>query len=258
MRLFQLGIPIGSIDVLLLTHFHSDHVVGIPDLWLTGWLGGRFGCRTTPMRVIGPAGTKRLLFHMAKAFSADIAIRTADEQLPECGSQIDAHEFSTDGVIFSDKALRVSCFEVDHGRLIKPAFGYRFDYAGQSTVISGDTRYSENLIAHSQNADLLVHEVALAHPEAMKMERVRRVIGHHSTPEDAARVFNRTRPRLAVYNHIVLISDDENDPPSIDDLISETRRHYSGPLVIGTDLLSFDVGSSGVATSSGTDLYMAR
>src|SRR5512144_3227822 len=73
MRLFQLGIPLGSIDLLLLTHFHSDHVVGLPDIWLTGWLAGKFGRRASPMRVLGPRGTLHLTHHLERAFSADIA-----------------------------------------------------------------------------------------------------------------------------------------------------------------------------------------
>ena len=82
MRLFQLGIPIGSIDLLLLTHFHSDHLVGLPDIWLTGWLGGKFGRRAFPMRVLGPEGTLHLTHHLGKAFSSDIAIRVAEKSCP--------------------------------------------------------------------------------------------------------------------------------------------------------------------------------
>ena len=143
MRLFQLGVPIGSIDLLLLTHFHSDHVVGIPDIWLTGWLGGTFGRRTSPMRVIGPRGTQHLMHHVAEAFKADVAIRIADEKLPEAGAGIVADEFDCDGIVYEREGLRIRCFEVDHGDLIKPAFGYRIEFAGRVVVLSGDTRYNQ-------------------------------------------------------------------------------------------------------------------
>jgi ribonuclease Z len=241
MRLFQLGIPIGSIDLLLLTHFHSDHVVGIPDLWLTGWLGGTFGRRATPMRVTGPPGTRHLMHHIAEAFRADVAIRIADERLPEAGARILANEFDCDRVIHDHDGLRISCFEVDHGDLIKPAYGYRIDFAGRSVVLSGDTRYNENLIAHAKGADLLVHEVAMVRPELMAEERIRRVIGHHATPADAARVFAQAMPRLAVFNHLVLLGTDTVAPPSIAEVTSETRRYYRGPLMVGEDLMSFDI-----------------
>ncbi|WP_061848929.1 MBL fold metallo-hydrolase [Bradyrhizobium sp. DOA1] len=239
MRLLQLGIPIGSIDLLLLTHFHSDHVVGLPDIWLTGWLGGKFGRRSLPMRVLGPPGTVHLTHHLEKAFGADIAIRMADEHLPPQGARIDAAEFERDGVIHDREGLRITCFEVDHGDKIKPAFGYRFDYRGKSAVLSGDTRYCENLIAHADRVDLLVHEVAMVRPASMEIERIRRVIGHHSTPADAARVFAKCAPKLAVYNHLVLIDDGESGPPTAQDLIDATRQDYDGAFVVGEDLMAF-------------------
>lgn len=239
MRLFQLGIPIGSIDLLLLTHFHSDHVVGLPDIWLTGWLRGKFGRRTRPMRVLGPRGTLRLTHHLREAFSADIAIRIADEDLPSDGARIHACEFEGDGVIHHCDGLRITCFAVDHGDEIKPAFGYRFDYAGRSVVLSGDTRYSENLIAHAKGVDLLIHEVAMAKPAAMDIERIRRVIAHHSTPADAARVFAKCAPKLAVYNHLVLIGDGADTAPTVQELMDETRQHYDGAIVVGEDLKAF-------------------
>ncbi len=244
MRLFQLGIPIGSIDLLLLTHFHSDHVVGLPDIWLTGWLGGRFGGRTSPMRVLGPEGTLRLTQHLEKAYSSDIAIRIADESLPPEGARIEAGEFSGDGLIHDRDGLRITCFEVDHGDKIKPAFGYRFDYARKSVVLSGDTRYCENLIAHATGADLLVHEVAMTKPHLMEIERIRRVMGHHSAPKDAAHVFTKCAPKLAVLNHLVLIGDGDSAPPSVQELIDATRQKYNGAFVVGEDLMTFDLEES--------------
>ena len=68
-RLFQLGIPIGRIDALLLTHFHSDHTVGIPDLWLTGWLSSHFGARTAVQRD-RPGRYERLMHHLESGLCA--------------------------------------------------------------------------------------------------------------------------------------------------------------------------------------------
>jgi ribonuclease Z len=84
-RLSQLGIAIGRVDALLLTHFHSDHTIGIPDIWLTGWLESHFGTRTTPFRVIGPPGAKMLMENLERAYALDIKIRIADEKLPPAG-----------------------------------------------------------------------------------------------------------------------------------------------------------------------------
>ena len=100
MRLFQLNIPIGRIDVQLLTHYHSDHTSGIPDVWLTGWLTSHFGTRTTPYRVIGPTGARELIENLERAYALDIKIRVADEKLPRGGIATDVTEFDRDGTVY--------------------------------------------------------------------------------------------------------------------------------------------------------------
>jgi ribonuclease Z len=159
-RLAQLRVPINKIDALFLTHFHSDHTSGIPDLWLTSWLFGR----TDPFPVVGPVGTKDLTENLERAYAADIKIRLADEKLPAEGVALRAEEFTTEGLVYDKNGVRVSAFEVDRGDLVKPAYGYRIDYQGKSVVISGDTRFNENVIKHATGADVLIHEVGVANP----------------------------------------------------------------------------------------------
>src|SRR5262245_20901791 len=173
-RLYQLNIPLGRLDALLLTHYHSDHVSGIPDVWLTGWLTSHYGTRITPFRVIGPPGAKALMENLERAYALDIKIRIADEKLPPAGVAVAVEEFDRDGVIFEKGGMKVIAFEVDHGDVIKPAYGYRIEYSGRTAVISGDTRYNENVIKYSTGADLLVHEVAAARPELMSEAYVQR------------------------------------------------------------------------------------
>ena len=103
-RMGQIKVPIGKIDVLFLTHFHSDHVSGIPDVWLTGWLGPVFGRRKTPFHVIGPTGAKNLMANLEKAYALDISIREADEKLPPQGIAVQADEFDKDGVVYEKTA----------------------------------------------------------------------------------------------------------------------------------------------------------
>ena len=243
-RLYQLGIPIGRIDVQLLTHYHSDHTSGIPDVWLTGWLNSHFGKRTTPYRVIGPTGARALIDNLERAYALDIKIRLADEKLPPAGVATDVVEFDRDGVVYEQGGVRVIAFEVDHGDVIKPCYGYRFEYGGRVAVFSSDTRYNRNVIAHGAGADLLVHEVASARPELMKEAYVQRIIGHHTTPREAGRVFAQAKPKLAVYTHLVQVASDVVPPPTIDDIVAETRETYAGPLVVGEDLMAFDIGET--------------
>jgi ribonuclease Z len=243
-RLHQLKIPIGRIDVQLLTHFHSDHTSGIPDVWLTGWLESYFGTRKRPYRVIGPTGARDLMENLERAYALDIRIRDADEKLPLSGIATEVTEFDRDGTVYENAGVKVIAFEVDHGDVIKPCFGYRFEYAGRAAVFSSDTRYNRNVIKYGAGADLLVHEVASASPELMREAFVRRIIGHHTVPRDAGRVFAQAKPKLAAYTHLVLLGGERIPPPTIDDIIAETRETYDGPLVVGEDLMAFEIGET--------------
>ncbi|HKC26142.1 MAG TPA: MBL fold metallo-hydrolase [Thermoanaerobaculia bacterium] len=238
MRLWQVGGAelLASVDVVLLTHLHSDHVVGLPDVWLTGWLFGR----KTPLRVIGPRGTAELVEGLKRAYAFDVKMRRdVDERLPGTGAELVAEETGGGGVLDSG-GLRVTAFAVDHG-VVTPALGYRIDAGGRSAVFSGDTRPSEALVEAARGVDLLVHEVVSPEVERrvakiQGKERIERVIAHHTTPEEAGRIFARAKPRLAVYSHIV------PSPATAADLVPPTRKTYAGPLVVGEDLVEIDVG----------------
>src|SRR5713101_3171064 len=234
-RLAQLGVRWQDVDGLFLTHLHSDHVVGFPDLWLTGWLVG--SGRDRPLPVWGPRGTKKMVSHLEQAYEFDIRIRLYDDRAAPDGVVILAEDIN-EGVVFEKGGLKVTAFEVDHAP-VRPAFGYRVDYDGRSVLLSGDTRVSQNLIRHAQSVDLLVHEVAS--PESFQRagtrpERAKSVIEHHVTPEQAGEVFAMTKPRLAVYSHIVQPDASEQD------LIPPTRKAYSGPVEVGEDLMVILVG----------------
>lgn len=243
-RLFQLNVPIGRIDALLLTHYHSDHTSGIPDVWLTGWLESHFGTRKTPFRVIGPTGAKTLMDNLERAYALDIKIRIADEKLPPEGVATSVTEYNRDGVVYMKNGVKVIAFEVDHGDVIKPAYGYRIEYGGRVAVISGDTRYNQNVIKYGAGADLLVHEVAAARPELVKEAYVQRIIGHHVTPREAGMVFALTKPKLAAFTHVVQLASDRIPPPTLDEMVAETRQTYDGPLEVGDDLMSFEIGET--------------
>src|SRR5690348_2208319 len=186
-RIEQIRIPFTEIDALFLTHLHSDHIVGIPDLWLTGWARGR----KVPLQVWGPAGTKEMMSHLKEAFQFDIQIRQDDDKLPARGVDVVAKDIEQ-GIVYDNGGIRVTAFTVDHGQ-VKPALGYRIDFAGHAVVLSGDTRFSENLIHFSEGTDVLIHEVI----------------------------------------------DPEGDTTN---LLPLTRKTYSGPLEVGEDLMTIEIG----------------
>ena len=244
-RLLQAGGRdlLGGIDFVLLTHLHSDHTVGLPDVWLTGWIAGR----ERPLAVYGPEGTESMVRHLQRAYEFDVENRRdVLEKLPAAGAELQATEVTIDKegaaarVVFDRDGLRILAFAVDHGPQT-PAFGYRFEYAGRTAVFSGDCRPTPGLIVQAHGADVLVHEVVspallrrrslLSDPEAIE-----RIIGHHTTAEEAGRIFALARPRLAVYSHIV---------PSMAtaaDLVPATRKEYKGRLAVGYDLMTITIG----------------
>jgi len=233
-RLLQIDVSYGKIDALFLTHLHSDHTVGLPDLWLTGWLISR---RTIPLNVFGPAGTNEMMNYLRKAYAFDIKMRVEDDRRVEEGSKFLVKEIQQ-GVVYEKSGVKVIAFLVDHG-YVKSAFGYRVEYNGHSVVLSGDTKYSENLITFAKGTDLLVHEVAIAPDTLSKSDPMYPILAHHTTVEEAAKVFNEVKPKLAAYSHIVKIYGRNEQ-----ELLRRTKANYSGRFVIGEDLMSFSIGDT--------------
>jgi ribonuclease Z len=231
-RLAQVGVPLGSVSRLFLTHLHSDHVIQIPDLFLTGWVGGG---RKVPLEVWGPEGTSEMMRHLQQAFAFDIHMRRdVDEKVPGEGGKVVSNDIEQ-GVVFDQHGVKVTAFLVDHSP-VTPAFGYRIDYRGRSVLLSGDTRVSENLIRFAQGVDVLIHEVLDAEtvqawfPTDPKMAEG--ILAKHTTPEQAGELFTRVKPRLAVYSHA----------PEAERVLTQTRKTYSGFLQGAEDLLTIDIG----------------
>lgn len=236
LRLVQAGHPPDQIDKVFLTHLHTDHILSLPDIWLppASGLPPLVGRR---LRVWGPEATTAMVANLMLAYEAHLrSLRAWPGAVVPPDPTIQAEDIG-EGVVYERNGVKVTAFLVDH-IYVKPALGYRIDYAGHSVVYSGDTTFSENLISYAAGVDVLIHEVYLyANPA-----NCAQVPGcdYHSTPEQAAEVFRRTRPKLAVYTHIVWLG---STPES---LMSRTRGIYDGPLEIGADLMVFDISSDEV------------
>jgi ribonuclease Z len=248
-RLWQKHIPLGSIDAHFLTHLHSDHINGLSDLWLSGWIQTEFGGRKKPFIIYGPKGTEKMMANLWEAFSEDRRIRIADEKNPLSGIAIDAHDVNP-GIVYEKNGVVVTALEVDHGELVKPCYGYKITYRNHIVVLSGDTRYNLNVVKAARGADLLVHEVAMIPDKLFAQFPVFRAIyEHHITPELAGKLFAATQPKLAVYSHIVLPGlPKEGIPfPTPEELLTATRKTYDGPLMVGADLMTFKIDDKGVS-----------
>lgn len=243
-RLWQLGIPLGKVDHVFLTHFHSDHTNGLPDLWLTGWVATAYGGRNTPLEITGPKGVKALTRGLTAAYADDIKVRIADEDLPPAGIRFKATEFNEKGGVVYDKdGVKITAFPNMHGEKIHPSVGYRIDYAGHSVVISGDTRPSPEVVHYGKGVDLLIHEVAAARPELIaENPELKPILAHHSTPEQAGQIFTETKPKMAAYSHFVFLANKKYPAMTPEDVKQATQTTYSGPLTLGTDLTRFNIG----------------
>ena len=194
--------------------------------------------------MIGPVGAKSLMANLESAYALDIKIRLEDEKLPPGGIATVVEEFEKDGVVYDKDGVKVIAFTVDHGAAIKPAVGYRIEYKGHAVVISGDTRYDQNVIKYGTGVDLLIHEVCIARPELLSNPYIQRVVDHHTSPREAGQVFSLAKPKLAVYSHLVFLASDKVPRATVDDIVAGTRETYDGPLQVGVDLMSFEIGDT--------------
>jgi len=224
-----------SVTKIFLTHLHSDHIEGLPSIWMTPWF--MFG-RKTNLEVWGPEGTRQMVEGMRMMYAHDVEHR-ANPIFKREYLDIEVHEI-TEGLVYDAGGVTVTAFPVEHHDG-NPAFGYRVDAAGRSVVLSGDTTYSENVVKYGMKTDLIVHNVVAFSDAMTKAGILKPVLDKLTTPEQAAEIFSKTGPRLAVFSHIVKkeLPGDAGD----DVLIERTRRAgYAGPLAIGHDRMTIDVG----------------
>ena len=231
-RLVQAGFPMNAVTKLFLTHLHSDHVVDVPDLMLTPWSAAPE--RKVPLEVWGPDGTRDMMRHLQEAFAFDVRMRRdVDESFSRDGIKVVAHDIR-EGKVYERNGVTVTAFLVTHG-LVKPSYGYRVDYAGRSVALSGDTSPSDNLVAFCKGVDVLIHEAIdldVLKRLVANQQRMEAIVSRHTTPEQAAGIFTRVSPRLAVFSH----------SPGTAAIVEQTRRFYSGRVEMGTDLMVIDIG----------------
>lgn len=230
---FQRGIPAlrpGELDIAFLTHLHSDHTLGLPDLILTPWVAER----TKPLRLYGPGGTTEMAAHILEAFKEDIQVRTTGlERGNATGYKVEAHDVQP-GDVYHDENVRVKAFLVKHGSW-KEALGYRFDTGSKSIVVSGDTAPAGSIVEACAGCDALVHEAYAGSgsikPSLDVAQTLKYMSAFHTSAEELGDIAARAKPKMLILTHWMLLG---NATP--DDLVREIRNKYSGPIVIARDL----------------------
>ncbi len=237
-RLVAAGSSGADIDALLLTHLHSDHLVDLYQFIVSSWHQNR----DRPQMIYGPPGTQNFVDAQMQAWKAERTLRIEFEKRSSTAAfDIEVIEFGDSRAIISDGNATVSAVRVEHPP-VDPAFGYSFEAHGKKLVLSGDTRPCDNLVEAARNADLLVHEVfAHSHDGKSRLvgtrtaETMAAVASYHTTADEVGRIAREANVKCLVLNHIV--------PPDADErqLIAAVRRTYSGPVIVGEDLMAFDL-----------------
>lgn len=214
-----------NLKKLFVTHLHSDHTVGYPDLILTPWVLGR----DEPLEVYGPPGIEQMTEHLLAAYKQDIQIRLDGlEPANDQGYRVNTHIIEP-GIIYRDSNITVEAFAVQHGSW--PAYGFVCQTAERKIVISGDTRPVESIVEHAAGCDILIHEVYSAKRFAKRSPEWQKYHADvHTSTRELADLASRTKPGLLILYHQLFwgCTDEE--------LLAEIRENYDGPVVSGKDL----------------------
>jgi ribonuclease Z len=236
-RIYESRVDAASVSSVFLTHLHSDHIEGLPGIWITPWY---LLNRTAPLQLWGPDGTADMAVGMQAMYGHDLKHRV--NSLNKLDDLIPIVKEMSDGDSVEKGGVKVTAFSVPHGDG-NPAFGYRISYHGRHVVLSGDTGYSENVVKYGRNADLIVHNVIAMNRKLADAPGMAPALAKLTTPEQAARVFNETKPKMAVFSHIV--KKGLHGLPGDAVVMERTRKAgYAGPLVMGYDRMTIEIGSS--------------
>ncbi len=211
---------------LFLTHLHSDHTIGLPDLMFTPWVMER----KEPLEVYGPEGTRDMVKHLTSAYEEDINIRKNGlERANDIGWRSIVKEIGA-GPIYKDENVLVAAFAVHHGKW-KHAFGFRFVTDDGTIVISGDCSPTPDLIEHYRGADILVHEVYCLKGFRKRSEHWKAYhASSHTSSTELGEIASRVRPgKLALYHTLLWGASGQ-------DLTEEISRIYDGEVIFGNDL----------------------
>jgi ribonuclease BN (tRNA processing enzyme) len=214
---------------VFVTHLHSDHTAGFPDLMLTPWVLGR----KEPLQAYGPPGLENMIDHLQQAYSEDIQVRLEGlEPANPDGYKVEVHEIGP-GQVYKDENVKVTAFTVKHGAW-KHAYGYKFETKDRTIVVSGDTVPTESVIKACNGCDALIHEVysKAGFDGRTKKWQAYHKASHTSAPE-LAKIAEKARPKLLILYHQLLWG------PTPEQLLSEIKKTYKGEVVYGNDLETY-------------------
>jgi ribonuclease BN (tRNA processing enzyme) len=225
-RAAQAGLQMEQLTRAFVTHLHSDHTAGLPDLILTPAVTGRL----VPFEIYGPPGLRAMVRHVMQGWREDIRVRLDGlEPAVRAAYTVRARD-GKPGEIYRDEAVRVTAFPVPHGSW-KHAYGYVFETGGKKIVISGDTTVSDRVAEAARGCDILVHECYSQKGwEGRTPEWRKYHAAVHTSAPDLGKLAARARPRKLVLYHQLPMGQ------SPEQMLREVREHFTGEVVYGRDL----------------------
>ncbi|HZS54342.1 MAG TPA: MBL fold metallo-hydrolase [Bryobacteraceae bacterium] len=220
------GLKMTDLKTVFITHLHSDHTLGYPDLIFSPWVLGR----SQHLAAYGPHGLLEMTNHILAAWKEDVAVRVQGlEHGNSTGYLVDVHEIQP-GEIYKDENVTVKAFLVKHGSWAE-AFGYSFETRNRKIVISGDTAPTDAVVTACSGCDVLLHEIYAqnVHDEPGSPAQAY-FTAFHTSPEQLAAIASRAKPKLLVLYHQVFHGATEGE------LLQRVREHYAGPVVSAHDL----------------------
>lgn len=233
-RVAAAGLPIDGFTAAFLTHLHSDHTLGLPDVLLTTWTMGRRG----PFPLVGPPGTEAMVGHLLAAWQEDVHVRlTGLERGQPAGPGVSVQE-TRGGVVYDSAGVRITAIPVPHGEL-ELSFAFRIETPSRVIVLSGDTAPSEAVEAAARGADLLVHE---GYPE-VRLRAENRPGGEHwpaymravhTSDVEIGQLAARAGVRHLVLSHFIWMGGTPADA-----IAGVRRGGFTGPVTVAEDLMAF-------------------
>lgn len=221
-QLLRSGVRPSTVEHVVITHLHWDHVLGYPAFVWGSWVGGR-----ERLEVWGPDGTADMHRRLVREFY--------DEQA-EWAIDLGYRPGGWRDTVVTDVApgwrTEVGGCVIEAGAVVHPpmaAVAYRFTHAGRSVVLSGDTAACDELVAFSRDADLLVVDACAADPPAdavpARRELIARLRRFHASPQQCVDMAASARVGAVVLTHHLPEADVRVD-----------TGDYDGTVHVGADL----------------------
>lgn len=227
------GESLKDLDLIFVTHLHSDHVLELGPLIHTAWTTGL----ASPVTVFGPPGIEDYWQHFLASMAFDNAIRVEDEGRTPLADLVNISTL-TEGDVLAEEGYRVSALRVEHPP-VTDCFALRFDAGGRCVVFSADTTYFPPLIPFARKADLLVHEAMLPGGVEALIRRTglgeklrRHMRASHTTAADAGCLARAAEVGHLVLNH--LIPADDPDFGEVD-WRGAVATEWAGPVTVAHD-----------------------